>query len=251
MSLKSLYPGHVPLRAIDRALMVILCSVGAYFHPENNNYIVGLGESTAFKPVLEKLRDEMLSDRVGRQILRERPRITSSTLNLDHLKDLPRNTLGNTYYKWLEREKVSPDTRAPVKYINDEELAYVFQRYRECHDFHHAIAGLPITIEGEISVKAFEFANLGLPFAGFGTLFAPLRLNDTQKKRIYQIYYPWAFSTGVGCKSLLNVYWEKIMEKDVEELRKELQIEKPDANHLLLRGRAAQAFVGQLPFVNF
>ncbi|ODV59553.1 ubiquinone biosynthesis protein COQ4 [Ascoidea rubescens DSM 1968] len=227
MLLKPLYHGHVPLRTIDRALMVISCSVGAYFHPENNNYIIGLGESTAFKPVLEKLRDGMLSDKTGRQILRERPRITSSSLNLNYLKNLPSNTLGNTYYKWLEREKVSPDTRAPVKYIDEDELAYIFQRYRECHDFHHAIAGLPITIEGEISVKAFEFANLGLPFAGFGTLFAPFRLNATQKKRIYQIYYPWAFSNGVNCKSLLNVYWEKILEHDINELCKELQIEKP------------------------
>ncbi len=235
MSVLKNYPSHVPLRWIDRALMTVTCGIGATLHPENNNYITGIGEITAYEPVLNKLRNQMLSDPVGRRILRERPHITSQSLDLQYLQSLPETTFGKTYYNWLAKEGVSPDTREPVHYIDDEELAFVFQRYRQCHDFHHAIAGLPIVLEGEIAIKAFEFANFGLPFAGIGTLLSPLKLSAKQRKRLFDLYYPWSFSNGLNCKPLINVYWEKILEKDVDELRRELGIEAPPPDLRQLR----------------
>lgn len=221
------YPGHVPLYTYERIIMMVGSSLGAYFHPERNEFIVALGESTALPCVLEQMRDQMLSDPVGRQILRERPRMTSASLNLDYLRQLPDNTIGRNYVKWLDREKVSPDTRVPVRFINDDELAYVFQRYRECHDFYHTITGLPIIIEGEIAVKLLEFMNIGIPMSGLGALFAPLRLKPSQKERLYNIYYPWGFRSGLNSKPLLNVYWEKILEEDIDEFREKIGIEQP------------------------
>jgi len=32
-----------------------------------------------------------------------------------------------------------------VRFVDDEELAYVAQRYREIHDFTHALLGMSIT----------------------------------------------------------------------------------------------------------
>lgn len=221
------YPGHVPLYNYEKLLMFLGSAAGSYFHPEQNANIVALGESTAVRPVLKKLQKQMLSDPVGRQILRERPRITSTSLNLDHLRALPANTLGNTYIRWLDREGVSPDTRVAVKFIDDDELAYIYQRYRECHDFYHAITGLPIIIEGEIAVKVLEFMNMGIPMPGLGALFAPLRLKPSQKERLYNIYYPWAFRSGLNSSPLINVYWENSLEQDVDELRRQIGIEQP------------------------
>lgn len=221
------YEGHVPLSKLEQAGMIVGSLIGLYFHPERNEFIVGLGESTAFPFVLKRIRNEMLSDPVGRQILWERPRITLDSLDLDYLRLLPENLLGHTYVKWLDREGVSPDTRVPVRYIDDEELAYVFQRYRECHDFYHAITGLPIIIEGEIAVKVLEFMNIGMPMPGLGALFAPLRLKPLQRERLRNIYYPWAMTLGLNSKPLMNVYWEKVLERDVDELRDELGLERP------------------------
>ena len=221
------YPGHVPLFTYEKLLMFLGSSAGAYFHPERNEFIVALGESTAIEPVLRKLQHQMLSDPVGRKILRQRPRMTSSSLNLEYLRGLPENTVGKTYTQWLEREGVSPDTRVAVKYIEDEELAYIYQRYRECHDFYHTITGLPIIIEGEIAVKVLEFMNIGIPMSGLGALFAPLRLKKSQKERLYNVYYPWAFKSGLNSKPLINVFWEEILEKDICEVREELGIESP------------------------
>lgn len=221
------YPGHVPLYTFEKAMMFVGSAIGSYFHPERNENIVALGESTAIAPVLRRLQRQMLADKTGRAILRERPRITSTSLDLDYLRSLPDSSLGKTYINWLDREGVSPDTRVAVRYIDDDELAYIFQRYRECHDFYHAITGLPIIIEGEIAVKVLEFMNMGIPMPGLGALFAPLRLKPSQKDRLYNIYYPWAIRSGLNSKPLINVYWENMLECDVNELRSSLGIEQP------------------------
>jgi ubiquinone biosynthesis protein COQ4 len=168
----------------------------------------------------------MLSDPTGRRILRDRPRITSSTMRLEYLRNLPENTVGGTYAAWLDREGVSPDTRDGVKYIDDEECAYVMQRYRECHDFYHALTGLPVFREGEVALKAFEFANTLLPMTGL-SLFAVTTLKPAERGRFWSTYLPWAIENGIRAKDVINVYWEEILEKDVGDLRAELGIEQP------------------------
>jgi len=39
-------------------------------------------------------------------------------------------------------QKITPDSRRPVRFVDDPELAYVLQRYRETHDFNHLILGI-------------------------------------------------------------------------------------------------------------
>jgi ubiquinone biosynthesis protein COQ4 len=76
--------------------------------------VAALGEATATPFFINRLRDTMLSDATGRRILREQPRITSTSLDVERLKNLPENTIGREYARWLEIEGVSPDTRAAV-----------------------------------------------------------------------------------------------------------------------------------------
>ena len=168
----------------------------------------------------------MLSDPTGRRILRDRPRITSQTLSIPHLRSLPANSVGRTYVEWLNCEGVSPDTRNSVQYIDDEECAYVMQRYRECHDFYHAVTGLPVFIEGEAALKAFEFLNTLIPMTGL-SLLAVIRLKPAERERFWNIHLPWAVRSGLASKELINVYWEEVLERDVDGLREELGIERP------------------------
>jgi ubiquinone biosynthesis protein COQ4 len=168
----------------------------------------------------------MLSSPTGRRILRDRPRITSQSLNLDYLRSLPENTVGRAYVTWLDREGVTPDSRDTVRYIDDPECAYVMQRYRECHDFYHALTGLPIVREGEVALKAFEFANTGLPMTGL-SIGAVATLKRRERQRFFEIYGPWALRNGLQAEEVINVYWEEELEADVEALRKRLGVEKP------------------------
>lgn len=226
---KKNYPNHIPLFNYEKLMLFFGSSIGAFLHPERNEFIVALGESTATNNFLLNLRSNMLHDPIGRQILKDRPYITSNYLHLDKLKSYPENSFGKCYYNWLIREHCSPDTRVDVKFIDDEELAFIFQRYRQCHDFYHALLGLPVYREGEIALKFFEYLNIGIPFGGLGAIFAPWNVKKAiERERLFKIYYPWALKTAAHCKkNLINVYWEKIMDKDVNEIRKELGIELP------------------------
>ena len=168
----------------------------------------------------------MLSSPTGRRILRDRPRITSKTMSVEHLRTLPENSVGRAYVNWLDREGVGPDTRDSVKYIDNEECAYVMQRYRESHDFYHALTGLPVFMEGEVALKTFEFANTVLPMTGL-SIFAVARMKPAERSRFWQTYLSWALINGLKSKEVINVYWEEELATDVDDLRARLGIERP------------------------
>lgn len=101
------------------------------------------------------------------------------------------------------------------------------QRYRESHDFYHAICGLPTSIRYELALKAFEFANLGLPMSGLGALLGPLRVAAKHRAELMSDYYPWALRCGASAKNVMTVYWEEKWEMDADDLRAQLGIWSP------------------------
>ncbi|KAM0558712.1 hypothetical protein ACHAO7_000952 [Fusarium culmorum] len=211
---------------LKRAGLAIGASVMSFFNPYRHDLIAATGEATATPYFIYRLRDAMLADPTGRRILRARPRISSKTLSLDALRAMPENSVGRAYVGWLDREGVSPDTRASVRYIDNEECAYVMQRYRECHDFYHALTGLPIVREGEVALKAFEFANTLLPMTGL-SIFTAATMKRSERQRFASTYLPWALKNGARSKEIINVFWEERLEEDVNDVRKELGIEQP------------------------
>ncbi|KAI0967765.1 Coq4-domain-containing protein [Xylaria arbuscula] len=220
------YLGHVPLTHLERAALAIGSGVLSFLDPRRGDLIAALGEATATPYFANRLRRAMLASPTGRRILRDRPRITSTSLDLPRLRALPASTVGATYVAWLDREGVTPDTRAGVRYVDDEECAYVIQRYRESHDFYHALTGLPVVREGEVALKAFEFANTLLPMTGL-SVFAVATLKPAERARFWSIYGPWAVRNGLRSEEVINVYWEEELETDVKDLRARLNIEAP------------------------
>ncbi|KAL8895964.1 MAG: hypothetical protein Q9207_007934 [Kuettlingeria erythrocarpa] len=220
------YPGHVPLTSTECSVLAVGSAFIALLNPRRGDLIATLGETTSRPYFIYRLRDAMLSSPTGRRILRDRPRITSDTMSMQRLRRLPQNSVGWAYASWLDKEGVSPDTRDQVRYIDDEECAYVMQRYRECHDFYHALTGLPVMVEGEVALKAFEFANTLLPMTGL-SLFAVARLKPAERTRFWRTYLPWAVTNGLRSKEIINVYWEEQLERDVVGLRADLGIERP------------------------
>ena len=117
--------------------------------------------------------------------------------------------------------------REQVHYIDDLELAYVMQRYRECHDFYHCICDLPVNVETELALKYFEFANLGLPMAAISAVFGPLRLTARKRRHLFSEFVPWALKCGGSAKCLITVYWEQRWNQKVDDIKKELGIWDP------------------------
>lgn len=52
-----------------------------------------------------------------------------------------------------------------------------------------------------------------------------MRLKTKHRKLYSQYYLPWAIKTGSDAKPLMNIYWEKRWDQDIDDLRKELNVE--------------------------
>ncbi|KAG8901209.1 Ubiquinone biosynthesis protein [Tulasnella sp. 403] len=222
------YPGHYPLNTLENAFMAVGSAIMALRDPRRGDMIAALGETTAGYS-LDRLRDAMLASPEGRRVLKERPSVNSDTVDMDKLRTLPEGTFGRAYITWLERCGVTPDTREPVHYIDDLELAYVMKRYRESHDFYHCLCNLPVNVESELALKFFEFANFGLPMTLLSGAFGQLRLDSAKRARLFKEYVPWAMQCGSSAKPLITVYWEERWGQDLAEMKKELGIWDPPA----------------------
>lgn len=208
--------GRIKLNPLERSALFLISGVSAILHPEIGTHINNFGEVSSLEFILKDLRDQMLATESGRKILRERPLMNTTTLDPEWLKKLPENTLGNQYYHFTQ----GGDERAPVKLIQDEELAYVFLRYRQIHDIVHILTKSKIDLAGELPVKAFEFGNTGLPMTGLAC-FAYFKLSPKRKAKTHMID---AFLNGAQAVPFITIRWEDWMEKDVDWIRKEMKV---------------------------
>ncbi|XP_047380763.1 ubiquinone biosynthesis protein COQ4 homolog, mitochondrial isoform X2 [Sciurus carolinensis] len=221
-----LYPDHIPTSPLQKALLAAGSAGMALYNPYRHDMIAVLGETTGCH-TLKVLRDQMKRDPEGAQILQERPRISLSTLDLGKLQSLPKGSFGREYLRFLDVNRVSPDTRAPTRFVDDEELAYVIQRYREVHDMLHTLLGMPTNILGEIVVKWFEAVQTRLPMCILGALFGPVRLSAQSLQVLVSELIPWAVENGRRAPCVLNLYYERRWEQPLRALREELGITAP------------------------
>ncbi|XP_075690862.1 ubiquinone biosynthesis protein COQ4 homolog, mitochondrial isoform X3 [Rhinoderma darwinii] len=214
---RALYPHHIPTNTLQKLLL----SAGSAFmslydpyrhgtilpdhmnsHHDGSYMIAVLGETTGTL-ALRSLREKMSQDPEGAQILHERPRICMSNLDIERFRELPDGTFGREYIRFLDVNHVTPDTRMPVKFVDDQELAYVAQRYREVHDLMHTLLGMPTTMLGE-----------GTDLRSIG---------GRRNKKVIELV-PWAVRSGSNARCVLNIYYEKRWEQTVVSLREEIGI---------------------------
>ncbi|VDM48013.1 unnamed protein product [Toxocara canis] len=174
--MNKLYPTHIPTSSFQKGLLALGSAAMAITNPVRGDMVAVMGETTAFRPILENIRQRMERDVTGNRLLRNRPRITNETIDRQYLKSLPEGTLGREYDRFLEGLHTDPDARPTVKYVDDDDLVYVMQRYRETHDFNHVLLQMKTHMLGEVTVKYFEGLQLGLPMCLLGGIFGGGRL---------------------------------------------------------------------------
>merc|ERR1711937_7260 len=190
---RKLYESHVPLSTLQKGALAVGSAVGAVLSPQRGDLVAALGETTG-EYALDRVRQKMLENKEGRGIINHRLRIGETTLR--KLEDLPENTFGGSYWKFMTRRGFSPDERPPVRFVDDEELAYVATRYREVHDFWHVVFDCPTTILGELALKSLEYRQTGLPMCALSVLGGQARLNRKDRRILFRHYIPWAMSAS-------------------------------------------------------
>jgi ubiquinone biosynthesis protein COQ4 len=208
---------RVNLNRWQQAAVAVGSAVGALLDPRRADLIAALGETTG-KPAFQKALERMKNNPEGRAVLLERPRIISA--NVGHAWDLPENTFGAAYARFMGSRNFSPDDRPPVRFMETDELAYVAMRAREVHDLWHTLFGLPTNLLGESALKVIEFEQMLLPMCLMSVLGGTARFNHNQRSIFYSHYFPWALRAGVRCTDLMAIYYERHFHEDLDDVRR-------------------------------
>lgn len=207
---------RVPLKPWQRAAVAVGSALGALVDPARADLVAALGETTgsiAFENMLARMRRSP----EGRCILAARPRVTSASVG--HAWDLPANTFGAAYAKFMGKRNFSPDDRPPVRFMDSDELAYVATRAREVHDFWHVLFELPTNVMGESALKIVEFQQTYLPMCFLSVVGGTIRLKSTNRGLLIREYLPWALKAGRACSDLMCIYYEEHFHEDLTDVR--------------------------------
>ncbi|KAL7671014.1 hypothetical protein ACOME3_005927 [Neoechinorhynchus agilis] len=218
---------HIPLTNLQHLLLTIGSGAVCLLNPTRGNMIATFGEVTGQR-ALKSIRQRMMEDDNGRKILEEKPLITSKTVDLDLLSQLPPETFGNHYFQFLKNYNYSPDERRAVYFVDDPELAYVMLRYRQLHDLTHVILGQPTNLLGEIVVKRFEATQYALPMCILGSTFASWRLGPKHSAKYLNQYLPWVIQTAKRARLFINCKFEDHWTTPIDKLRRSLRVKMLD-----------------------
>jgi ubiquinone biosynthesis protein COQ4 len=237
----------------DRWQLLLQHATTALRDPTRADAVAAVGELTG-TTAIQQLQKVMRAHPVGQQILLERPVVRKDRIPYESLlqqaqeikdkcpgieyKDMVQNhsnsmTFGQAYGLFLLEHGYDPDGRDDIHYMSrttpdEDELAYIMLRYRQSHDFWHALTGLPPTVLGELALKWLELFQTGMPLAAFSATIGSLITLPAQEQVVLrQHYLPWALRVGrtMPFGSLMTVYYEKEWDTPLVELQQRLKVE--------------------------
>ena len=171
-----------------------------------------------------RLARRMAADPEGRRILAERPRIYVGRFAIADLEALPPSTLGGAWYRHLRDNDFIADVPVPPAPLPEAaDTAFWKARWRETHDFRHVLTGLSASTPDEVTLAAFQFAQVPNLFSALVVLLGPIYgWRERNPLRTWSAQ-PRAFLAGWRCPPRARVYWEELLDRPLDEVRTQLQ----------------------------
>lgn len=204
-------------RHVSELLVVMVKSLRDSYDVESllrGEELSSVGAMGAQVPVLEASEE-------GRALLRDRPRLSSATVDLDALRALPEGTLGRAWVDHLARNGLDVDAlTVPVTAGATDVENWLLERVRQTHDIWHTLLGLGTAPYEEVLVHAFQWPQLRMPYSwlvvAFGT---PKHFVLEQRWAELRHGLPGAVRAGRRARPLLPVYWERHWQKPMDAVR--------------------------------
>lgn len=157
------------------------------------------------------------------------------------LRALPKGSLGHTYATVLGALGYDINFFPEPSFFGNLETDadYINYRVYATHDLHHILTGFSLDNFGElgvISVSVAQFSHPGLAFTDLMALLlnwfrddTPIDELETHAERAHTAAYAFGrisegLEMGANAKPLFALPWEQLMERNLTELRQELQI---------------------------
>jgi ubiquinone biosynthesis protein COQ4 len=191
-------------------------------------------EEITGRPRYRRLIAELSQTREGRELLHDRPELSSDQVDFAALRKLPATSLGGAYVRHLDRNQLSADYQAAAtRHVDDPDLAYLMRRFRQTHDVWHALLGVGITGHEEVLVHYFSWGQLRLPVSALIMLFGTLKHMVLERRwGVLRHSALEAYRAGRDAVPLLGVYWEKLWTQPLDEVRARLGLHPIDPRWL-------------------
>lgn len=172
--------------------------------------------------VFARLARQLATEGEGRDLLRSRPSLSGSTLDLPALGRLPEGSVGRAFARYFDENKIRP-FESPYEVRND--VDYLVKRYRETHDLAHVLTGYGTDAQGEMELQAFVWGNLGLRTSVVILMFAAvLRPHGLPPIWKYADQLKAAYRRGQRSKPMIRVRCEHDWSMPVAQAREALGI---------------------------
>lgn len=169
----------------------------------------------------------------GRRLLSEKPQILDVLQDSERLAAMPLGSLGRTYYEFTKREQITADglvEASDVKRVEapkSEDGEWTSKRTRDVHDTWHVLTGYGRDGLGELCLLGFSYAQTKARGIGFIAAMGAIQARNwgPDGGKMPSIKAVWeGYRLGKKSEWLLAVELEKVMERNVAELRRELNI---------------------------
>lgn len=172
-------------------------------------------------------------DLVAKEMIEEYPQLEPvvaarkrlTKVDLDALIALPGNTLGHTLANLELQRGIDPNLVDPLP--DDSDGDWLLAHLYETHDFWHVLTGFGFNMDGEYGVAGVYMGQLRNS-TFFAFMIALVLVRDIWKDRDHLGGHLRAFHQGyqIGQRSqpLVGLDWSQLWQRDIEELRQELNI---------------------------
>lgn len=176
----------------------------------------------------KKYRDQLVNEVKNNQemqyALQER---FVTTIDLEKFKQLSQASLGFQYYKFVTDSHIIPFKFSIKSYKNSDEYLYIALRLIALHDVYHTLLSEKTNFLGEAVVAAFTLSQLpsyvqpSIHIAA-GLINTAIHLNVNLDIAIKELNK--GRELGKAAKLLFAVNWDDYWEKDINQVREQLNI---------------------------
>ncbi|MCZ7682927.1 MAG: ubiquinone biosynthesis protein COQ4 [Sandaracinaceae bacterium] len=208
----------------ERAGVVLECTRRVLADSNRTLDIVAVEEITAQAQLAYLVDRGVFDTGEGRALLADRPHLADTDLSA--MRALPDGTLGREWSRFLDAHRLDPSlTKQPTPYTDDPVRAYLMHRIRQAHDLWHVLLDLGTRGHEEVLVHSFSLAQTGLPSSVAIVVLGALKHMVLERRwSVLRRDVLRAHRRGVRAAPLLAVYWERHLERRLDEVRAELNV---------------------------
>jgi ubiquinone biosynthesis protein COQ4 len=183
-------------------------------------------------PSLTRTYGRLQESETGRRLLRERPTLLPLLCDRERLASLPEGSLGHAYLDFVNAEGITADGLVEASLVHtpmaDPELSWIRNWLRDTHDLWHTVIGYRGDLVGEAALLAFSHTETGNWGVGLVAAVAWVKLGRVTDPAL------GARDTVAEGRQIaqraawfVDVPWHEWLERPLEDVRRDLRIEKP------------------------